>query len=63
VVQEEARLVLMGIDIEMIHPASVERRDPPLDAMDHIALAEQERRQIGAVLTGAPGDQRNLFRH
>src|SRR5581483_3452510 len=35
-------------------------RRAPLDAVDRVALAEQEFREIRAVLTGDAGDQRDL---
>ena len=63
VVQEETRVVLVRIDVEVIDAAGVERRGAPLDAVHHVALGEQERREIGAVLAGHPGDQCDLARH
>jgi hypothetical protein len=47
----------------MIDPLGVERGRAPLDAVDDVALGEQERREIGAVLPGHAGEQRNLWYH
>ena len=63
VVQEEPGRVLVRVAVQMIDPAGVERRGAPLDPVHHVALLEQQRRQIGAVLPGHPGDQRDLGRH
>ena len=43
--------------IEMIDTGGVEGRGAPLDAMNSVTLGEQQLGQIGAVLTGHPGDQ------
>jgi hypothetical protein len=63
VVQEEARVVLVRIDVEVIDAAGVEGRGAPLDAVHHIALLQQERREIGPILPGHPRDQCDLARH
>jgi hypothetical protein len=63
VMQKEPRLVLVRIDIQVIDPPGVERRGTALDPVHHVALLEQERREIGAVLPGHSGDQRNPGRH
>ncbi len=60
VVQEEARLVLVRVDVEMVDAGGVERRRAPLDAVHDVALGEQELGEIGAVLAGDAGDQGNL---
>ena len=41
----------------MVDPGGVEGRGTALDAVDFVALAEKEFGQVGAVLTGNPGDQ------
>jgi len=43
--------------IQRINAIGVERRGPALDAMDLIALGEQEFCQLSTVLTGDAGDQ------
>ena len=63
VVQEEACLVLVRVGVEMVDPAGVERRGAPLDAVHDVALGQQKRREIGAVLAGDAGDQRDLPHH
>ena len=56
VVQEEARLRLMRIDIEVVDAAGVERRRATLDAVHDIALIEQEPGEIRAILAGYTGN-------
>jgi hypothetical protein len=46
----------MGIDIELVHPAGVERGGAPLDTMNLITFPEQEFCEIGPVLAGDPRD-------
>src|SRR5947209_9240743 len=41
----------------MVDPVGVEQRGPALDAMDGVALAEQEFGQVGAILAGDTGDE------
>ena len=43
----------------MIDTCGVERRRPPLDAVDGIAETQQIIGEIGAVLAGDAGDQRD----
>jgi hypothetical protein len=40
----------------MVYPLGVEQRRPALDAVDFIALLEQELGQVAAVLAGDAGD-------
>ena len=54
VVQEEPRALLVRVLVEMIDALGVERRGAALDAVDHIALGQQELGEIGAVLAGDP---------
>ena len=63
VVHEEARLVLVRIDVEIVDAGGVERGGAPLDAVDDIAFLQQQTRQIGAVLPGDAGDQCNFGAH
>jgi hypothetical protein len=60
VVQDEpARLARLAVE-QMIDPRGIEKRSPPLDPVHDIAFAEQELRQIAAVLTGDAGQQRHF---
>ena len=63
VVHGEAQILLVRILIEMVDTAGVEGRRAALDAVHHVALLQQEFRQIGAVLAGDPGHERYTFRH
>src|SRR5439155_12675294 len=60
VVQDEAAIRHVRVLIEMVDPFGVEQGSAPLDAVHHIALAEEKFGQIGAVLAGDSGDQRDL---
>ncbi len=55
--QDEARVVLVRVLIEMLDAAGVERRRAPFDAMHAIALGQQEFGEISAVPAGDAGDQ------
>jgi hypothetical protein len=44
----------------VVDALGVEQRAAPLDAVDDVALVEQEFGQISAVLAGDPGDERDL---
>jgi hypothetical protein len=50
----------MGIDIDVIDPMRVEGACPADDAVDLVALAEEQLSEIGAVLAGDAGDE-SLF--
>jgi len=63
IVQPERHALLVRIVIEMIDTLGVERRGATLDAVDVVALADQELGEIGAVLAGHPGDERDLAGH
>lgn len=43
-----------------LHPADVEGGGTALDAMNVIALLQQQPRKIGAILSGGAGDQCDL---
>ena len=47
----------MRILIKVIDPGGIKTAGSALDAMHHIALLEQELRQVAAVLAGDAGDQ------
>ena len=64
VMQDEARIGLVRVLIEMLDAAGVERRRAALDAVDHVALGQQQFGKIGAVLAGDAGDQGDfMFAH
>lgn len=46
----------MGIGIQMIDPAGIERTGPPFDPVNRIAFIKQEFTEISSVLTGYTGD-------
>ena len=45
----------------MIDAIGIEGRGAPLDAVDDVAFIQQEPGQMGSVLSGHAGDQRNLL--
>src|SRR5258706_15048623 len=45
---------------DMVDPLGIEQGSAPLDTVHHIALVEEKLGQIGAVLPGDPGDQRDF---
>ena len=57
VVEVDPRLRVMEILVEVVDPFRVEGAGPADEAVDLIALAEQEFRQVGAVLAGDAGNQ------
>ena len=57
--QQERHVAGVRILIEMIDARGVERGRPPLDAVHGVAEAKQIFGEIGAVLPGNAGDQRN----
>ena len=54
----------MGAEIvvEVLDPPRVEGGAPSDDAVDRVALLQQELGQVGAVLPGDAGDQSHLAR-
>ena len=68
VVQQERHVAGVRILVEMIDARGIERGRPPLDAVDRVAEAKQIFGEIGAVLPGDAGEERNApfrirFRH
>ena len=49
-----------GVLLEVVDALGVEERAAPLDAVHDVALLEQEFGQIGPILAGDPGDERDL---
>ena len=63
VVQHEPRIFFVRVLIEMIDAIGVERRGAALDAVDAIALAEQEFGEISAILASGAGYKSYFVRH
>src|SRR5262249_48358049 len=63
VVHGKAQLLLVWILIKMIDPPGVERGRAPLQAMNDIALVEQEFGKVRAILPGDSGNQCNPLCH
>ena len=57
VVEDEAAVRLVRVLVEMVDAVGVEQRTAALDAVDDVALGQQEFGQVGAVLAGDAGDQ------
>src|SRR5690606_23923792 len=57
VVEDEPLVLLMRVLVEVLDAPGVERGRAALDAVDDIALVEQQLAQIGPVLARDPGDQ------
>ena len=57
VMENETKIFLMGILVQMIDSLGVEKRRASFDAVHFISLCQQQLRQIGAVLSGNPGYQ------
>ncbi len=60
VMHEEADVRLVRVLVEMIDPVGIDERGTALDAVDDIALAEQEFGEKRAILTGDAGDERDF---
>ena len=61
IVQKELRSRLVNIYVQVVHAFGIQRRRPPLQAVDLIALRAQELGQIRAILPGNASNQG--FRH
>jgi hypothetical protein len=59
----ESRRSIVAFAIEMIDPAGIDRRGAALDTVNSIAALQQKLGEIGAVLPGDPGNERNAVRH
>ena len=57
VMQAQPDIALMRILVEMIDAVRIERGRAALDAVNLVALAEQQLSQVGAVLAGDPRDE------
>ena len=61
VVQDEAPVVDVRVLVEVVDAVGVEQRGAALDAVDLVALVEQELGEVGAVLAGDAGDEGGLL--
>ena len=52
VVEVEPRVLVVRVAVEVVDPAGVEQRGAPDQAVDLVALAEQELGEVGPVLAG-----------
>ena len=58
--QFQLYVFFVRILIQMVYPIRIEGRSPTLDAVDAVALGQEQFRQIGPVLPGNTGNQRCL---
>ena len=63
VMQGEIKSLLVRVVVEVIDAIGVDQRRPALDAVNRIALGQQQFGEISAVLAGDAGDQCGLFGH
>jgi hypothetical protein len=59
--QREAALLNMRVLVNMIYALGIQRRSPPLDPVNNIALFEQKLRKVRTILAGHTGDKGNLW--
>ena len=57
VVEDEVAMRDVRVLVDVVDAGGVEERGAPLDAVDLVALAEQELGEVGAVLSGDAGDE------
>lgn len=55
--EEEPHTIDVGVAVEVIDPAGVERRSTANDTMDFISLGKQQLRQVRAILSCYAGDK------
>ena len=60
VVQHEIAVGDVRVLVQVVDAVGVEQRGAALDAVDHVALFQQEFGKIGAVLAGDAGDEGNF---
>ena len=60
IVENELQILFVDVLIDMRDARTVERRRPASDAVNFIALRQQELREIGAVLAGHSRNQRTF---
>ena len=59
--QDQSRIRLVRILVEMVDTVRVEQRRPALDAVNFITLVKEQFGEVGAVLTRDPGDEGSLL--
>ncbi|GEB66296.1 hypothetical protein SAT01_37440 [Sinomonas atrocyanea] len=62
VVEEEAGLGIVRVDVQVVHSGCVEGRGPADEPVDLVALGQEEFGEVRAVLARDAGDER-LLRH
>jgi hypothetical protein len=55
--QDQAPVRVLRSLVQVIDPRSIEERRAALDAVDFVALGEQQLGEVGAVLAGDAGDE------
>ena len=63
VMQDEVSVINMRILIEMVDAARVEAGAAAFDAMNGIALLQQQLCKVGSILSGDAGDECGLLSH
>jgi hypothetical protein len=63
VVQHELAVVDVRVFVQVVDAVGVEQRRTALDAVDFVALLQQELGKVGAVLAGDAGDECDLVGH
>jgi hypothetical protein len=56
----DARIVEVGILVDVVDPLSIEQAAATLDAVDDVAFLEKQFREVGPVLPGDARDQCDL---
>jgi len=59
----EPDIRLVQVAVEMVDTSGVEDRGAPIDAVHHAPLAQQQFREVGAVLARDASDQCDLVGH
>ena len=63
VMQDEVSVINMRILIEVVDAARVEAGAAAFDAMNGVALLQQQLCKVGSILSGDAGDECGLFSH
>jgi hypothetical protein len=63
VMQEKPDAGVVAVAVEVIDALGVQQRGTALDAVHDIALRQQEIGEVGAILTGDPGNERDFLGH
>jgi len=62
-VQDQAPVGLVRVLVQVVDALRVEARGAALDAVHLVALGEQELGEVGAILAGDAGDERDFPIH